>query len=134
MAHAFWTPLFGAAVVAALALSSPASAADDGETCFKGSGDAAIAACTRRIAALKRMTDPTSRHNLAVVHYSRGFELLAKGENKRALADFDISWRTDPKYARALYSRGLAKKKLGDTASGDADIKRAKEIEPSLPN
>jgi tetratricopeptide (TPR) repeat protein len=102
--------------------------------CFKGSGDVAIAVCTRRIAANRSSSDQTTRHNLAVVYYSRGFLLLEKNETKRALADFDTSWRTDPSYARALYGRGLAKKKLGDIASGEADIIRAKELQPSLPN
>ncbi len=123
-----------AVVLIAPGLLPSTAVANDIEVCFKGSGDVAIAACTRRIAVLSGSSDSTSRRNLAVVHYSRGYEFLAKGENKRALADFDASWRTNPSYARALYSRGLAKKKLGDIAGGDADIERAKELQPSLPN
>ena len=133
MTHRLTGPLLAAAF-AALALLPSAAAADDKEMCFKGSGDAAIAACTRRIAANSSASDRTTRHNLAVVYYSRGFLLLEKNETKRALADFDKSWRTDPSYARALYGRGMAKKRLGDVASGDADIARAKELQPSLPN
>lgn len=133
MTHKFMGPLLGAAFTA-VALWPTATAADDKEMCFKGSGDVAIAACTRRIAVNSSSSDPNARHNLAVVYYSRGFLLLEKGENKRALADFDTSWRTDPSYARALYSRGITKKRLGDTASGEADIMRAKELQPSLPN
>ena len=132
MARAFLGPLFGAAII--IAIAWPASAADDRDTCFKASGDVAIAACTRRIAVLSRSRDANARHNLAVVHYSRGYELLAKGETKRALADFETSWKTDPSYARALYSRGLAKKKLGDVSGGNADIAHALKIEPSLAN
>jgi len=123
-------------VLAAIPLAGTARAdeAYDRETCYKGSGDEAIAACTRRIAALGKKSDKTSRHNLAVVHYSRGYELLAKKDYRRALADFETSWRTDPTYARALYGRGLAKKHLGDEDGGEADIARAKKLEPSLPN
>ena len=133
MTHQFMGPLLAAAFTA-IALFPSVAAADDRAMCFKGSGDAAIAACTRRIAANSSISDQTTRHNLAVVYYSRGFLLLEKKETQRALTDFDRSWRTDPSYARALYGRGLAKKRLGDITGGDADIARAKELQPSLPN
>ena len=116
------------------ALSAPARSdeATDRETCFKGSGDTAIAACTRRIATLNGKSDKTSRHNLAVVHYSRGYELLAKKDYKRALSDFEASWKADESYTRALHARGIAKKRLGDEKGGEADMARAKKIDPSL--
>ena len=123
------------AAVLMTALGAPAARSDeaaDRETCFKSSGDKAIAACTRRIASLTGKTDKNSRHNLAVVHYSRGYEFLAKTDDKRALADFEVSWKTDPSYTQALYARGLAKKRLGDEKAGDADMAQAKKIDPKL--
>jgi tetratricopeptide (TPR) repeat protein len=120
-----------AAMLAATSIAHADEAADR-ETCFKGSGDTAIAACTRRIATLSDKTDKNSRHNLAVVHYSRGYELLAKKDNKRALADFEASWKADSSYTQALLARGIAKKRLGDEKGGEADMAQAKKLDPSL--
>ena len=120
-----------AAMLAATSIAHADEAADR-ETCFKGSGDTAIAACTRRIATLSGKTDKNSRHNLAVVHYSRGYELLAKKDNKRALADFEASWKADSSYTQALRARGIAKKRLGDEKGGEADMAQAKKLDPSL--
>ena len=124
----------GIVLAAMLAMASAARAdeAADRETCFKSSGDTAIAACTRRIATLSGKTDKNSRHNLAVVHYSRGYELLAKKDNKRALADFEASWKADSSYTQALLARGIAKKRLGDEKGGEADMAQAKKLDPSL--
>ena len=81
---------------------------------------------------LRHKTDKNSRHNLAVVHYSRGYELLAKKDNKRALADFEASWKADSSYTQALLARGIAKKRLGDEKGGEADMAQAKKLDPSL--
>jgi hypothetical protein len=40
--------------------------------------------------------------------------------------------RLDPSDANALYNRGLAKRKAGDTAGGDADIAKAKQLDPKV--
>jgi hypothetical protein len=41
----------------------------------------------------------------------------------------DEAIRLNPSNAGAFYGRGLAKKQKGDTAGGDADIARAKQIQ-----
>jgi hypothetical protein len=50
----------------------------------------------------------------------------------RALADFDAALRLVPRSALVLYGRGLAKRKAGDMASGDADLAAATAISPQV--
>ena len=49
-----------------------------------------------------------------------------------AIADFNAAIGLDPKLAFAYFSRGLARRAQGDTAGADADIAKAKELNPSL--
>jgi tetratricopeptide (TPR) repeat protein len=57
-----------------------------------------------------------------------------KGQFDRAIADLDQAIRLNPNYAEAFYSRGLAKRAKGDSAGGDADIVKAKRLNPSVGN
>jgi hypothetical protein len=50
----------------------------------------------------------------------------------RALRDFDVAMRFDPKNALALYARGLTLLKKGDAEAGRADIAAAKAINPDV--
>lgn len=63
---------------------------------------------------------------------SRGEIYLQLGQNDRAIADFNAAIRLDKNDALALYNRGIAKKTKGDIAGGDADIARAKTINPKI--
>lgn len=122
-----------AAIGVAMTTMASRAAADDKALCFTGTGDKAIAACTRRIAFhLKNSAAPNAKYNLAVVYYSRSWLYYNKMDYKRALADSDKSWRADPSLGKALYMRGLAKKHLNDISGGEADIARAIEIDPNL--
>jgi hypothetical protein len=49
-----------------------------------------------------------------------------------AIADYDSALRLDPKLASALYGRGLAKLKKGDTSEGATDLAAAKELEANV--
>src|SRR5450830_460290 len=78
-------------------------AADDVGSCASARGDEALEACSRVIES-----GQTSGVGLAVVHRNRGNAFRIKGDNDRAIADFDAAIRLDPKYAFAFYNRGLA--------------------------
>jgi tetratricopeptide (TPR) repeat protein len=96
--------LHGVVSVALLAISAlGATAADDRETCAKASGDDAIAACSRVIAARK-----LKGAELAVIHNDRGFELKNKGSFDRAIHDFNTAIRLDAKNVSAFNNRGHA--------------------------
>jgi hypothetical protein len=44
-----------------------------------------------------------------------------------------LSWaRLDAQHGLAYYLRGLAKASKGDTAGGDADIAKGKQLDPNL--
>ena len=86
-----------------------------------------IRGCTEYIRSGKALGQ-----NLAVAYTNRGIAYASRGDHKRALADFEVSWKTDPSYTQALYARGLAKKRLGDEKAGDADMAQAKKIDPKL--
>jgi tetratricopeptide (TPR) repeat protein/predicted aspartyl protease len=64
---------------------------------------------------------------------SRGLVHLRMGQLKAAIEDYDAALRAAPKMAWSLYGRGLAKKRLGQTAEGEADIQAAVVLNPDLP-
>lgn len=49
-----------------------------------------------------------------------------------AIADFNEALRRDPKDADALYGRGLARQKKGDSSGAAADIKAAVALNPTI--
>jgi hypothetical protein len=49
-----------------------------------------------------------------------------------AIDDYTSALRFAPKLASALYGRGLAKLKQGDTAGSDTDISMAKIIQSNI--
>jgi tetratricopeptide (TPR) repeat protein len=91
-----------AALVIAAAFAVPAQAGD-WETCAKGAGDDAIAACTR---AIKSGT--YNGKTLALAYSNRGVEWKAKGELATAIADYDEAIKADPQQPAAYNNRGIA--------------------------
>ena len=63
---------------------------------------------------------------------SGGLSYLKMDQPARALADYDAALRLVPRSAFALYGRGLANRKAGDIASGDADLAAATAISPRV--
>lgn len=90
-----------AAVVAAVAACGGAAAEED--LCAHGSGDVAIADCTRAI-----QSGRYTGHALALKFSNRGVEWRIKGDYERAISDYDDAIRLDPDYADAYYNRCIA--------------------------
>jgi len=70
--------------------------------------------------------------NYAKAYGDRGNVYFAQKNYTRAIADYDEAIRLDPQFANAYYGRGLAKQLTGDAAGGDADIAKAREIDPNI--
>jgi tetratricopeptide (TPR) repeat protein len=117
-------------VGAGLFLSNPAPAAaapaNDKVTCANASGDAAIAACGRAIASRK-----FKGIDLAQLHYNRGVEYAAKGECGRAIADYNVTIRLDPKSVSAYNTRGDCYMRQGSNLRALEDYAQAIELDPA---
>jgi lipoprotein NlpI len=111
----------GAALILTMAmLSTERAAADDVQTCAKGSGDVAITACSRAIA-----TGRLSAHDLAVIYDNRAVEYEKKGDLERAIADYNEAIQRDPKYAVPYNGRGNVWSDNGDLERAIADYTEA---------
>src|SRR6476661_245800 len=119
-----WRTLRLAALLIATTFAQPAFA-DDWETCAKGAGDEAIAACTR---AIKSGT--YNGKTLALAYSNRGVEWKAKGDIDKAIADYDKAIELNPEYASALNNRGLAYFNNGQKERAIADYDAAIKLEP----
>jgi hypothetical protein len=62
----------------------------------------------------------------------RGLVYLKLARFNEARADYDSVLQQDTKAASALFGRGVAKRRLGDMAGGDADISAAKNIDAKI--
>ncbi|MBI3198909.1 MAG: hypothetical protein HYZ40_15665, partial [Rhodospirillales bacterium] len=63
---------------------------------------------------------------------ARGFVHLRLDRPDAAIADYDSVLRSAPGAAGALYGRGVARRRAGDKASGDADIAAATAIRADI--
>jgi tetratricopeptide (TPR) repeat protein len=59
---------------------------------------------------------------------TRGLVRLKQGRFDEAIADYDMGLKIHAKDAILLYGRGVAKRRKGDLAGGDADIAAAKAM------
>jgi tetratricopeptide (TPR) repeat protein len=99
-----------------------ALAADDSETCYKLTGDEAIAACGRQIS--RNPNDAVARHN-------RGVEYEKKGDYDRAFTDYDQAIRLNPQYALAYHGRANAWRHKGDYDRAIADYDQEIRLNPA---
>ena len=100
--------------------------ADDGEVCVRGSGDAAIEACTRALNSGRY-----DKRNLAVIYSNRGNQRERKGEFDKAIEDHNQAIRTDPTYAAGYMHRGNAYARHGDYERAVADHSEAIRLAPN---
>jgi tetratricopeptide (TPR) repeat protein len=78
--------------------------------------------------------------NYAQAFAGRGNTYLRKGEHDRATKDYDQAIRLleqairlNPNDANAFVLRGLVKRTRGDSTGGDADVAKARQLNPNLP-
>ena len=71
-----------------------------------------------------------TRRNLAIAYYSRGLAYYDKGDDDRAIADYNEAIRLDPKSAYAYSNRGLAYDHKGDLDRAIADYNEAIRLDP----
>jgi tetratricopeptide (TPR) repeat protein len=57
---------------------------------------------------------------------------LKMGQFDSAIEDYSSALRIEPNMASALYGRGLARLKKGDTTGGNADVAAAKRVEAKI--
>jgi len=86
--------------------------------------DLALADCDKAIELDPRRT--------AAYSSVRGLVNLKLGRFKEAAADFDATLDRFPKYWFALFLRGVAERRLGDSVLGDADIAKAEQRDVGL--
>jgi tetratricopeptide (TPR) repeat protein len=116
----------------ALTTSTNAQLAPEWQFCDgKGLGtpDVRITNCTTLIQSRRE-----SQGNKAVAYSNRGNEYLAKGDNDRAIADFNEAIRLDPRYAIAYNSRGIAYSAKRDLDRAIADFNEAITLDPKFAN
>jgi Flp pilus assembly protein TadD len=59
---------------------------------------------------------------------------FAKGKYAKAVQDFTLSIQVDPAHAKTYYRRSLALRALGKIADADADLAKAKQMDPTTPS
>jgi len=95
------------------------------KTCAEASGDVAIKACNDAIASGQLQGEA-----LAEIYYNRAIEYSNKGDEQRALADYNEAIRIKPD-PRALSNRGLIWAGKNDFARALADFNDAIRLDPS---
>ncbi|MEV4780679.1 tetratricopeptide repeat protein [Burkholderia sp. LMU1-1-1.1] len=63
---------------------------------------------------------------------SKAFILLRLGQYREAIEQYDEALRLQPKLAQSLFGRGIAKRRAGQRASDDTDLKAARAVQPDI--
>jgi tetratricopeptide (TPR) repeat protein len=110
-----------AALAVLLAVAASTALADARGDCYAKRGDAAIRACTEAIAR-----DPWDVPS----YISRAFELQAKGDYLRSIADYAKAVEIDPARWDAYHGRAWAYLKLGKAGEALRDAEAAVKLQP----
>ena len=105
------------------------TAAEDREDCVRGSGDAAIEACTRLLGSGR-----FDKRNLALIYSSRANQWERKGDFDKAMQDHVEALKTDPTYAAGYMHRGNLYARRGDWDRALADHSEAIRLDPVYAN
>jgi len=111
--------------LAAASAAAPARAEENGDRCFRGEGETAIAACTRAIQSGK-----FSGETLATLYHNRAIELRQDGDYDRAIADYSQAIQIDADFTGAYAGRGLAYEGKGEVEKAKADYRKALAVVP----
>jgi tetratricopeptide (TPR) repeat protein len=115
----------GLLIVTAATCLVSAAAADDSALCVRGSGDEAIAACTRAINSGR-----FDKRNLAMIYSNRGLQWERKQDYDKAFKDHNEALRLDPTYAAGFMHRGNTYARRGDFERALADHSEAIRLAP----
>jgi tetratricopeptide (TPR) repeat protein len=109
-------------VLAAIALSSPATTASERDRGNCSGNDPAlmIRGCTQVIEDASE-----SDSNRALALHMRGLAYVARGDNDRAITDYNEAIRLNPTNGLTFNERGLAYKAKGDVDRAIADLNEA---------
>jgi tetratricopeptide (TPR) repeat protein len=94
----------------------------DTTRCAREAGDVAIAACSRAI--------NSGAGRPSINYTNRGLAYRKKGENDRAIADYNEAIRLEPKYAVAYNNRCFAYSEKGENDRAIADCTVAIRLDP----
>ena len=89
--------------------------------------DSALSDCNRAMALID-MRNPDNAGVLA----NRGLVRLRQGALDKAISDFNDALKLQPKYARALYGRGVALIRVNKAKQGESDIDAAAKLDRTL--
>jgi hypothetical protein len=93
-------------------------------------GIAPRAARTAMMAVISLVVFTATSHLPSVDHLRMGNQFADDGQYERAIREYDEALQMQPNFAEALFRRGIAKLKLGDTTGGEADIAAAASVDP----
>ena len=104
----------------------PAAGADDRDDCNNSNPDLAISGCSGIIDAATE-----TKENIAVAYRLRGIAYGKKGDDERAIKDFDKIIALYPKNANSYFKRALAYEKAGNTKLAAADYRKVLSLRPA---
>jgi lipoprotein NlpI len=94
----------------------------------RGDFDAALESFTLAI-----QSGDLSNANLAVTYTNRGLAYGRKGDNERAIQDYNEAIRLNPNYALAYSGRGRTRFFVAQFQAAQEDFKKALELNPTYP-
>ena len=103
----------------------PAASADDRDDCWNSIPDLAISGCSAIIDAGKE-----TKENIAVAYRLRGIAYSKKGDNDRAIKDFDKVIALYPKNANSYLKRALIYEQSGNTKMAETDYRKVLSLRP----